>query len=208
MTNRQVFGVALTQQLKFYEQRHTLPDAPVEVKEQFRGLAHAAITAVSRAWSVPQAQVDDWIDLLKQNGYSWNTMGQLAECSQSHLVDLQHNELAVGGVEQGARLQALAGEFGDLLGRVSHTQSAANPRRPGSSVRAGDQVAERAERRQVMLTPILERKRWTLGRLATEAAVSKNSVYEYFDGKRAKISQENRQAMADALEIPVEDLPE
>lgn len=43
-------------------------------------------------------------------------------------------------------------------------------------------AAERAERRQAVVDPILARKRWTRGQLATEAGVGKATVYGYFDG--------------------------
>jgi hypothetical protein len=38
--------------------------------------------------------------------------------------------------------------------------------------------------------------------------VGKNSVYEYLDGTRAKITDENREAIADALGLKPEQLPE
>jgi hypothetical protein len=52
-------------------------------------------------------------------------------------------------------------------------------------------IAERAARRQAVVLPILERKNWKPGRLATEAGVAKNSVYGYLDGTRAHISDAN-----------------
>jgi hypothetical protein len=71
----------------------------------------------------------------------------------------------------------------------------------------GNPAAERAARRQAVVIPILKKKRWKRGRLATEAAVAKNSVYEYLDGKRARISDENRKALAEALGLMPENLP-
>jgi hypothetical protein len=56
--------------------------------------------------------------------------------------------------------------------------------------------------------PILTKKRWRRGRLATVAAVGKNSVYEYLDGTRTKITDENRTAIADALGLKPEQLPD
>ena len=55
--------------------------------------------------------------------------------------------------------------------------------------------------------PILKSKRWTRGKWATVAGVGKNSVYEYLEGKRS-LSVANRQAMAEALGLTSEDLPD
>jgi hypothetical protein len=44
--------------------------------------------------------------------------------------------------------------------------------------------------------------------LATAAGVGKNSVYEYLDGTRAKITDENRNAIAQALDLKPKDLPD
>jgi len=69
-------------------------------------------------------------------------------------------------------------------------------------------VAERAAMRQAVVMPILRKKRWTRGRLATTAGVAKNSVYGYLDGTIIQISDENRRAIADALGIEPHQLPE
>jgi hypothetical protein len=66
----------------------------------------------------------------------------------------------------------------------------------------------RAARRQAVVQPILERKRWTRGRLATKAGVGKATLYGYLDGTRARISTENRKAIADSLDLKPEALPE
>jgi len=70
------------------------------------------------------------------------------------------------------------------------------------------QVAERASKRQAVVNPILKRKRRTRGRLATDAGVSKNTVYQYLDGTRGKIEDENRQAIAEALDLEPDQLPD
>jgi hypothetical protein len=44
---------------------------------------------------------------------------------------------------------------------------------------AGSDVVARAARRQAVVNPILQEKRWKRGRLVTEAGVGKNSVYQY-----------------------------
>jgi hypothetical protein len=64
-----------------------------------------------------------------------------------------------------------------------------------------------AASRQAVIMPILKRKRWTRGRWASEAAVGKNSIYDYLKGERNP-GPENRQAMADALGLKVHELPE
>jgi hypothetical protein len=66
---------------------------------------------------------------------------------------------------------------------------------------------ERAAKRGAIVTPILASKRWKPGRLATEAGVGKNSVYEYLDGTRVRITDENRKAIADALGLDPKALP-
>jgi hypothetical protein len=65
----------------------------------------------------------------------------------------------------------------------------------------------RAAARQAVVTPILASKRWTRGKWVTKAAVGKNSVYEYLDGRRT-LTDENRKAMAEALGLEPTDLPE
>jgi uncharacterized protein YggE len=69
-------------------------------------------------------------------------------------------------------------------------------------------ITDRAARRQAVVNPILQEKRWKRGRLATEAGVGKNSVYEYLDGTRAKITDENRKAIAGALGLEPDQLPD
>jgi hypothetical protein len=65
----------------------------------------------------------------------------------------------------------------------------------------------RASARQAVVMPILRNKRWKRGRWATEAGVGKNSVYEYLHGKR-NLSDENRKAMAEAIGLKPEELPD
>lgn len=87
---------------------------------------------------------------------------------------------------------------------------------PGSKVPDEPQVVEegvkqRAERRRAFIIPRLQAKRpkpWSPGRLAAEAGVGKNSVYEYLNGKRAKISKENREAFSNALGVKPSELPD
>jgi hypothetical protein len=82
--------------------------------------------------------------------------------------------------------------------------AAALPRRAPKSEH-GDR-ALCATARQAVVMPILNSKRWTRGKWATEAGVGKNSVYEYLAGKR-KLSDDNREAMAEVLGLKREQLP-
>ncbi len=86
----------------------------------------------------------------------------------------------------------------------------AGPRRAAIAPTALDltATAERAARRQAVVNPILQRKRWKPGRLATEAGVGKNSVYQYLDGTRDKITEQNRKAIAEALGLEIDQLPD
>jgi len=69
-------------------------------------------------------------------------------------------------------------------------------------------IEQRAARRQAVVMPILRDKGWTPNRLVTEAGVAKNSIYDYLNGTRARITDKNRLAIADALGIPPEQLPD
>jgi hypothetical protein len=69
-------------------------------------------------------------------------------------------------------------------------------------------IAERADRRQAVVMPILTKRGWKRGRLVTAAGVGKNSVYEYLDGTRATITDENREAIAQALGLEKDELPD
>jgi hypothetical protein len=69
-------------------------------------------------------------------------------------------------------------------------------------------IAERAARRQAVVMPILGKRRWKRGRLVTEAGIGKNSVYEYLDGTRATITDKNRTAIAEVLDLQPDQLPD
>ncbi len=72
----------------------------------------------------------------------------------------------------------------------------------------GEEMArERSGRRSAAVMPILRSKRWSRGMWATKAGVSKNSVYEYLNGKR-NLSIENRQALAEELGLKPQELPD
>ena len=78
----------------------------------------------------------------------------------------------------------------------------------GLKVHNKQAVAERAARRQAVVLPILAKKHWRPGRLATDAGVGKNSVYGYLDGTRIRISDANRNAIAQTLGIEPHQLPD
>jgi hypothetical protein len=89
----------------------------------------------------------------------------------------------------------------------------AEPKEPPLLPQAGDPkpdaiVAERAERRQAVVNPILAKKRWKAGRLVTESAVGKATVYGYLDGTRSWIDQNNRKAIAECLDLKPDELPD
>ena len=69
-------------------------------------------------------------------------------------------------------------------------------------------VSERAARRRAVVNPILEKKRWKAGRLVTESAVGKATVYGYLDGTRGWIDEDNRKAIAECLDLKSEELPD
>ena len=67
--------------------------------------------------------------------------------------------------------------------------------------------SELAAKRRAVIMPILKKLHWRRGKWATKAGVGKNSIYEYLDGTRNP-SELNRKAMADALGLAAEDLPQ
>lgn len=76
----------------------------------------------------------------------------------------------------------------------------------GAKTTPDPEHADRARVRQAVVTPILDKKGWTRSKWATEAGVSKNSVYEYLDGRRS-LSDANRKPMAEVLDLKPEQLP-
>jgi hypothetical protein len=106
-----------------------------------------------------------------------------------------------------------------LEDRIAHWQvvySAALPKVAASehvpnaattSSNAASTQSALAAKRQSIVMPILKQKRWSRGKLVTEAGIGKNSVYEYLDGKRNPVYA-NRKAMADALGLTEDQLPQ
>lgn len=111
-----------------------------------------------------------------------------------------------------------AGRTGGAVGPALEEQrSSASEQGADDEQEAGNSLARhwqdpirevRAASRQKIVMPILKGKRWKPGRLATKAGVGKNSVYQYLDGTRATITEDNRTAIAEALEIKLGDLPD
>jgi hypothetical protein len=90
----------------------------------------------------------------------------------------------------------------DLRSRSAAPQPSATPQ-PSRS----DLAQDKSRKRRDIVMPILDRKRWKRGRWATEAGVGKNCVYDYLAGKR-NLTDDNRDAMAEALGLKPEELPE
>jgi hypothetical protein len=90
-----------------------------------------------------------------------------------------------------AEARALAIEAGRLLKAIRASK--------------GEQAAH-ADERQLVVMPILEKKKWSRNKLATKAGVSPTCVSEYLDGKR-RLSIRNRQAIAEELGLKPESLP-
>jgi len=95
--------------------------------------------------------------------------------------------------------------------KVAEIERARGPRprmrKRGSKPGQRETDNERAVRRQAKIMPILDQKGWTRGKLATDSAAGKATVYGYFDGSRKTISSKNRDAIADSLGIDRKDLP-
>ncbi|MGD0775069.1 MAG: hypothetical protein ABSC05_19815 [Candidatus Solibacter sp.] len=108
-------------------------------------------------------------------------------------------------IDERLAIEKLA-EVADSLEAASPAKSEVGAERPASEGDARTESAVAAKRQSVVM-PILTQKRWTRGKWVTESGVGKNCVYEYLDGKRNP-GYENRKAMADALELKVEELPD
>jgi hypothetical protein len=89
--------------------------------------------------------------------------------------------------------------------QVSTTPSSAGQSFPVDGVDSSQ--AERAAKRQAMIMPILQQKRWRRGKWATEAGVGKNCIYEYLKGRRNP-GYDNRKPMAEALGLTEDQLPQ
>jgi hypothetical protein len=71
-----------------------------------------------------------------------------------------------------------------------------------------ESIAVRAARRSAVVMARLAKKRWTRRMLAEHACVGPNSIYQYLDGTRRRIKDATRRAIARALGISEDQLPE
>jgi hypothetical protein len=90
-------------------------------------------------------------------------------------------------------------------------KSGSQPEEQGDRVGSASRVAvpdasEHASRRQAVVNPILNSRGWTTNKWGTLAGVGKSCPYDYLSGKR-KLTDPNRKALADVLELKPEDLP-
>lgn len=88
---------------------------------------------------------------------------------------------------------------------VTPTQPAT--RAVDSSPDDSDVKTERATTRSAWLEPLLKRKRWTRGRLATEAGLSNDTVYNWANGTWETMKADNRTSLCDALGVPEHEMP-
>ena len=68
------------------------------------------------------------------------------------------------------------------------------------------ETEQKAHERSMVVIPLLEARRWSTNRWATEAGVGKNCPYEYLAGTR-DLTEPNRRAMAEALGLGPDHLP-
>jgi hypothetical protein len=95
--------------------------------------------------------------------------------------------------------------------RLAGGPAPVEPVPPGSSSAEDDRaaaIAERAARRQAVVMPILANRHWKKGKLVTKSGVGKATVYGYLDGTRSWIEDENRTAIAQTLDLELNQLPD
>jgi hypothetical protein len=86
---------------------------------------------------------------------------------------------------------------------------AALPRETSAQVDPAERKTQTAlaAARQAVVVPILESKHWTTNKWGTSVGVGKSCPYDYLSGKR-KLTDENRKALTEVLELKPEDLPD
>jgi hypothetical protein len=136
------------------------------------------------------------------------TIQDLCSASVVSCTRLARNEIGARLV-RGRRHSAhpLEADAVDLPAPAPAKRTAARVKRKVQAGRAVQEAKDRAARRQRVVSPILEQKRWKRGRLVTDSGVGKATVYGYLNGTRASISKDNRKAIADSLELKLEQLP-
>jgi hypothetical protein len=114
---RMVHTPTVTPQREFPEKTHVLPDAPEELKREFRLLAQEAIILVTRGSSNLLRGVDDWMDFLRSEGFSWEgNMERLLVASRDDLRKIRIYEMSFGHDDKAERWGSLASRFGELHG--------------------------------------------------------------------------------------------
>lgn len=138
-------------------------------------------------------------DATKSDGLEADTIAQLKPPTATNQSASKHEATFPLPTQAAARGRAATG---------AESRVSAAPSIDRDLSHDGESIAARKARREAVVNPILQQRRWKPGRLATKAGVSKNSVYEYLDGTRVKIKDENREAIAQALDLKPEDLPD
>ena len=111
--------------------------------------------------------------------------------------------------EQRSALRASLGVPGAASASPPQSTTGAPPVSDSDSPRDPEpEIRERAKRRCDFVLPLLAEKRWSRRKLAEMAGVGPNTVYRFLDGTRVEMTEENRQALSDALDVNVSSLPE
>jgi hypothetical protein len=160
-----------------------------------------------------------WLDLMKAKERGFQRVPQLTHWRGGKPMEAFMESGAVppdarlteNGVIHRVFLES-ANLWGDLTALGFETEAPApasnakNGTAGGSNTTPDPEQAERARVRQAVVMPILGKKNWTRSKWATQAGVSKNSVYEYLDGRRS-LSDANRKPMAEVLDLNPKQLP-
>ena len=182
--NRKIKGTAV----QSYEERKGA------YTEWFWSVVSAAAPAIGRA-----ANAQDW-EANRRRSFFEDVASEVARAagmSKSAFLETQK-------IEEWRELDDCL--FDPDAGLAIPSRTDADPQ--GRRVAKDQATADRAASRQAVVMPILKSKRWKPGRLATTAGLGKNSVYQYLDGTRSRITTENRTAIAEALGLEAEQLPD
>jgi len=165
-----------------------------------RYLAHACRRTLLSSYSGPEAEalLRDFVRLLSQYALTLKLRLPLVSAA-----DVSRTALRTGQ-PIGSNCVATA---------VPERRPAKRTKRSNQTRANGQEASARAERRRAVVMPILSGKRsngkeWTPGHLVTDSGVGKATIYGYLDGTRSWISHDNRRAIADALGLREEELPD
>jgi len=191
--------------------RSALSSEPEREKELFTALAERAVVTL---FQTGEKSWQRWLDHLRENSSHFKNGGT----SEVHRDGISVEEYTWGIIERPCQASAeccfkleTAAMAARLCNEPPETSSA-------PAVMVGDpsptgqrptrpEIAKRALIRRSVVVPILKNKRWTRGKWATMSGVGKNSVYEYLTGKR-NLTHQNRKAMAEAIGLKPEELPD